>query len=363
MVKYHCKTCNYNTKNKSDYQKHCKTQKHISKEIISRSGPQQIHNIPTTSTASDRDDFADPKGRTTICPFCGDLYSRRDSLKRHQATCSRKFVFDEQKKFKLELKKKDGEIEKRDEKLKQKNKEIRRKNKELAKYEDELHYFRQILQMTEGKNSSNVSMFNYINKNYTKAEPLKGLTYEEFAEVNQIQYIDNDMSYEDKLAQDLIYSHRHKILGKYIGNVLVSLYKKEDPMEQSLWTTDSTRLKYIVRRDYKKTSRWMTDLNGEYINAQLIEPVTFRMKDILHNYRDRWCCSDTKLSFDDYGNKMKESLAVLEIARNIDNKKVSKEVLKYIAMHFNLNKMKIKNDKSGGRSIKNINSKSHKDLV
>lgn len=350
--------CNYSSKNKADYRKHLKTNKHrlalldvnqmpqpshskatvVATVVASRKSSSNIQNKIEIKSRSKkimtRDKYGhmlDPNGFS--CSFCDDKFTRKDALRRHIRTCSKKILAEKDKEYQIELRKRDEEI--------------LRKNQALGKYEEELYYFKQILNLSENNNNNNVSAFNFINKTYTKAGPLQTLTYEEFAKANTIQYIDSDtMSYEDKLAQDLIYSHRHKMLGKYIGEVIVSLYHKDDPMEQSLWNTDISRLKYVVRLNSDNKDRWSADMNGDYTKKTLIEPVVDRAKDILMSYRNKYCDDKGKsLSFDMYGQRMKDSLSVLEIVRGIDNEKVQKEVLKYIAPHFNNNKFKIR-DKS-----------------
>lgn len=387
MVEYNCDLCKYKTKNKTDYKKHCKTKKHkllsqpLQKTSIKATKmPPRCHQDATkkiakkssiSQTTVDRDKHGHrivPNG--FICPSCGDSFVRKDSLKRHTYRCFKTREKEKDIKAQLELKRYKDELLKKEEELVRKNRELKRaldereralddKEKALDDKDEQIHYYKQILDLTDSKKSHGMSAFNYINANYTDAEPLKALSYEEFADANEIQYINDDksVSYEDKLAQDLIYSHRHKLLGKYIGQVIVSLYYKDDPKKQSLWNTDISRLKYVVRCDGERRNRWAADLNGDYTKDKLIEPVMKKVKHIMMTYRRKYCDDDEdedNMSFNEYGQKMQDSLAVLEILNGIDNEKTQKEVLKYIAPYFNDKKSRIEDGKKKNSKKKKI---------
>ena len=69
---YNCKYCNYSTKNKSDYMKHLKTKKHLTKIRIKI-------RIKKIETKKQVEHYA--------CERCGREYKYRTGLSRHLRTC------------------------------------------------------------------------------------------------------------------------------------------------------------------------------------------------------------------------------------------------------------------------------------
>jgi len=45
----------------------------------------------------------------------------------------------------------------------------------------------------------------------------------------------------------MIEMYKRNKLEKYIGDILVSHYKKENKLDQSLWATDTTRCTYLIK--------------------------------------------------------------------------------------------------------------------
>jgi len=68
---------------------------------------------------------------------------------------------------------------------------------------------------------------------------------------------------------------------------------------------------------------------------------------ILETYRIEYCLAkdDESYSYDDQRKMMDNTITIMEIIRNIDNKKTQQDVLKYIAPHLTPDKHNVKNHK------------------
>ena len=87
MVKYECTICTYETKKKSDYNKHCKTIKHLQK--VSQEGKLKSCNtkVHSNTTVIPQQNRVNEKYK---CEYCSIIFSRTDSLTRHKRTCVKK---------------------------------------------------------------------------------------------------------------------------------------------------------------------------------------------------------------------------------------------------------------------------------
>ena len=59
---------------------------------------------------------------------------------------------------------------------------------------------------------------------------------------------------DEKIVEDILSYKRHNTLVKYLGEIIISIYKKDNPNEQSLWNSDSTRKNYLLRELVNKTA-------------------------------------------------------------------------------------------------------------
>ena len=317
--KYKCKVCNYSTKDASNYNKHCKSKKHIEKSNTS----EEDKNF---STKSHRKYTVNTQSTKNLCDYCGSNFSRLDSLKRHENICSKKKLNDvcneaQMKEYKKEV----------DHKNELYNKEVKR-NKDQQK---EIEYYKNILVAAGNMLQSTVSSLTYANDIYCDAPSLKKV---KFKQVKQIK----DCS-DDDLISEIFSAHNNKTLGKYIGDIIVKIYKKEDPTEQSLWNTDVNRLTYLIKKYiYDEESKWIIDKRGVDIDKNIINPILDDVRIMAIKYQ-----ADTNLD-DDIDNEkvLLINTIFVKLLSDIDNKKVHKDVLKYISSHFYLKNKKAKKCKT-----------------
>jgi hypothetical protein len=295
-------------------------------------------------------------------------------------------------------------IKKENDELKQKllEKEFREKllekefkEKLLEKENEKLEAINKIYQEQSIKgfnntqnNTINIGTLNYINENFKDAPPLEKIT--DFV-INGIDT--NDVNQYDKFISNAIYHHNNKNLHAYLGDHIVSIYKKKNLNEQSIHTTDTSRLNYAIRiieesldlydtseeeidrykikekkdsenddsdnhsddeeleqmkQDYIKKLKekelkqikkinskvWVSDKSGYKTCKLVVEPIIRRMLRILKRKLKERNINKVK----DFDEELKYRNNISSIIDSIDTKKLKNEINKYIAPKFNLDK-------------------------
>jgi len=215
------------------------------------------------------------------CDKCNDTFANKYSMERHKKDCTAIYCFHCEKKFNhkstysLHIKNNYQKIikyyrsnridttnireimeDKR--KLEVKNKKLESENKELKKeYKKLLNNYQKIA-------DANASALKYITQNFKSAPPLKP--------VEDYSVIQNGLS-DEGFVVSIISRYRKKQFITYIREMLIQLYKTENPKKQSLWSTDISRLNYCVKQD-----EWIVDKKGLFIIDCVIVPLLKKLK-------------------------------------------------------------------------------------
>lgn len=319
-----------------------------------------------------------------VCNYCKQSYKNSSALTNHIKRCSEKEKLIENHNKALELLKK-RHIKNTDN-LKQRQQE--KTNKLITKYEEKIkslqtelelkniildkdkevidsvkhhredisdtnkHYKELVDNAGKALNNS-ISTFSLIVKQCTNAPVI-----EAFTKFNSI--LDADIPKSASLFAILANKHKNKKLGKYLGEIIIKEYKKEDPFKQSLWTSDVTRFAYVVRESVNKKAIWVRDKNAQKVRKYTINPITDHIRKIMLEEREK-CRKETvnlliseefeyiedpswtpyrkdrewkmHLSWSDL--KRNETIMVTDqIVQNIDNHTLENEILNIITPEF-----------------------------
>ena len=292
-MSFYCKHCEYKTKDTSNYNRHIKSKKHLKKEYASvLIAPQNSPKLPKT-----------PQKSKFICDFCNCDFSRNSNLTRHMKVCVTRGI---------ELKKNTEEHEM--EKLKM---ELDKYKEQSEKYKAETEYYRKLLDSYSSFAPRTINSLTYIMNNYDKAPHIKAL------DVDNIEVFSKD---------DIIYNYRHKKLYRFLGDLVLSVYKKDDPSKQSIWTTDTSRLTYIIRELMEKNyTNWIIDKKGTRVKEYIIDPLMRNITKLLLTYQH-----NKTVDFKKYAQKHNIDLldnykTISDIFEEIEHKTLSEKILKYIA--------------------------------
>lgn len=183
-------------------------------------------------------------------------------------------------------------------------------------------------------NNQKTIVFNYVTQQYHSAPPLKQL------KINDVYNLLTPKEKTNYTSFDfIIYSYKNHDLHTYLGKIITDEYKKEDPDEQQIWLSSVTRLTFIVRQILYKKHTWMKDINGVCITNYIIQPMLKEVKKMLQKYIKS--LEDKKnmdmLTMEDVEKMQDDGIVAINIIKDINNKILHKQILKYVAPFFQLN--------------------------
>ncbi|ARF11661.1 hypothetical protein Klosneuvirus_2_97 [Klosneuvirus KNV1] len=303
-MKYNCENCNYETNDKSNYNRHLKSVAHLHVNA-------NINSKLTLTVNSDRPSKFQ-------CPKCDKTFTSAPGLSRHKNKFCKIDVIKDQIRDEL---KKEQELELE---LKKKDLEIEYKNKLLEKADKDNRELKQYIKTAKPATTYNISIKKMIQQTYPDAPHLDKL--------DDYSILHDD---DTEFVQDLIYYSQKNRVHKYLGDIVIKYYKKDDPKDQSLWSTDSSRLKYIIKELFTtNNSYWSEDDKGLKINKYIIDPLL----KYIHEY--------IRLKIDDMDDEIRMSKAFecIEISKKqsalstihiqIQNGTLKESIIKYIAPFF-----------------------------
>lgn len=143
----------------------------------------------------------------------------------------------------------------------------------------------------------------------------------------------DNTSYE--LTDFIVYYFNKYELHEFFGNLILKVYKKEDPEEQQIWTTSVQRLSFMVRQILNKENVWLKDMNGVCIIKHIIDPLLDEIKRILQRYI-KSLKENQDLSLEEIEKYQDKGMIVVKIIKDINNKYLQQAILKYLVPHFQL---------------------------
>ncbi|ARF10102.1 hypothetical protein Indivirus_15_2 [Indivirus ILV1] len=300
MVNYNCDSCGFLSTNKKDYTRHIKTNKHLQK--VKQDGQTSI-TCPTV---------VQQNPTKFKCKYCENVYMSQSSRSKHMKNCINNVS-------NIITKEKDNEI--KDIKLQTLENEIKRVQQEAKEKEEilkkQLSTYEQLLKSMTTPQT--INYYNYIVQTYPNAPALEGQkTYNNLLEskISSLMDIISMYYYDNKLVS-------------FIGDYLIKLYTHKEPKNQSIWTTDISRLTYIISESNKDGNIWSYDKKGSKIKKIMIEPVLQYIREQLFEY----CQSNGGSS---KANILKKMIAANEVIQLIDSGELLDKINKYIAPEFSV---------------------------
>jgi hypothetical protein len=337
-MNFFCKICNYGTNNSGNFSHHKKTKKHISAELIYSLQSKQV-SIKTTNLLSFEDSTVskstiNDEEKITVfeCSNCSKSFKHESNMYRHQKNCKEQKESTKELKIQLEYEKKEKELYK---KLEQEKSNLLKEKTELLN--TFMNNANQIINKTqdnaklstEAIQNVSISAIKYANEKYNNAPPL--LTLDNF-NINNLDF--NNIKDKESITETLVYHTKLKSLDKLLGEHIIKNYKKEDPKNQSIHTTDCSRLNYIVRELIDNVSKWEVDKNGIKICSKIIKPLIERCIELLLEHQQKLLDEMVNGKF----NNKNDINSIINVLMNIDKGSLESDINKYIAPHFNINK-------------------------
>ena len=333
---YKCELCEYVSHDKFNYKRHVNSKKH--KYKLSYDHPNLCNEIDCESLSK-----LELKHN---CEYCNNNFSSVANLGRHKKSCGEKIklktAFDEMNKCLINQlneqikinEQKNQLIDHKEELLKQTHEILNKSNETISVLKSEVAHLKSIVNNSGSLIKTSVSTMAYVIKNYKEAPALESLTDSSIinCEKNNVAFVEN-----------LIYEYNHNKLDVYIGDFIIKIYKKDDPSKQSVWNSDTNRLTYLIRDlitinniDWKVD--WKIDKKGIKTSKFIIEPILEYIDEQVREYIENFDIDYNLNSVQEAERKMLKLKSSTEILKNIEDKILNDQILKYIAPHFYLNK-------------------------
>jgi hypothetical protein len=320
---HHCKMCKYRTDDRANFAKHKKSKKHM--DNLTKIELKQKQNEEDLQT--DRELHFD--GEYYICQQCDSKYYHKSSLSRHKKICRSHSAHNIEvdslkqkiKDYEFLLEKKEWEREKA---ILQTELEIEKK---YSKEKDKL-----IMSGKAGR-TYNLSVKKFVVQNYPDAPPLNCLSDYDTS-IENFRLIKNE---DHALIDILLYYDEIGELYKYLGDFIKKNYKKDDPTQQSIWNSDTSRLTYIIKELIGNRVDWYSDKSGIKTKKSIVDPLLNYIRKILAEYVgsiNSEIISDEKPS-NNYVDKLTIMGKIISMQSKIDQD-LGDEIMKYIAPFFYL---------------------------
>jgi hypothetical protein len=296
-------------------------------------------------------------GEDFICDLCGKKYDSQKRFFRHKERCINKIsksnktktMPDSQNSSNLSnlsnSQNSPNVLEKYKNEINHQNDIIYSKELLLQHYEQELSYLRQIIEKERDKDNVNkdIGSHTHIVNKYENAPPLEKAKISDVLKLtNFIGKVKNKKEAELIIIKQIFSAYNHGTIGQYIGDIIISIYKKEDPELQSMWATDTSRLTYLIKKQQEdENSIWIVDKKGVETIKYVIDPIIEKIKTLSRMYLD----NNPPIKYDESSNYDSEIIMTIEktyvgLINDIDDKKIHQKVLKYISSHFYFDKSK-----------------------
>jgi len=312
MPQHKCEVCKYSSSRLADLTRHKSTKKHISNtENVLKENIKTLHKIKSESNISDSDNSIsedDDKQEVFVCKFCNKIFNHAPSKCRHEKHYCKK-----------------------------RNNNLMTNSNEVLELKQQVKSLMELVASTVDIMKDNthlanksVSTTSYVVKHFNKAPPIKKLENKKAIKLLEYNVPKNYTS-----GDVIIFKHKHHILHKYLGDIIIDEYKTAKPEDQSFWNSDSVRLSFIVREVLKSgDDEWITDKSGIKLTNLIISPMLDSVKEVMKEYVD----TQIKLINDrEDDTELTTNMAVAtDVIFNVNKSILHDAILKYIAPHFDL---------------------------
>ncbi len=343
-MKYYCNLCDYRTENKSSWYNHKNTDKHKKLENLNKSINDKIIN-DTNLNNGDKINVEIELLREKLKSLENEKNIIHEQLKNIQYQYETRLT-----ETKTQLDKTINQYENRLVESKEQFENRLAESKE--QYEDHIETLRlennfqkQLINSAGGIIQRSMNTMSYLLLNYNDAPGL--------AQLPDYSIMSKNV---DSLINDLIFYYKKNKLDKHIGDFIVQQYKKKNPELQSIWSSDVDRLNYFIRElindsniivSIKSTKvgknkdkfQWVIDKKGIKMTENIIDPLLKYISTIGAAYlqqKNKQINEDFDIHKD--AKLLEDIQIVASINCDIKNNTLSKNINKYIAPHFYLEK-------------------------
>lgn len=195
---------------------------------------------------------------------------------------------------------------------------------------------------TNSNNNNSINTMNmlsaikYINQNYLNTQPLQMLEPTNAKTLLLKQASDNH-----SVEEFMVYYYDKCLFDKFIGEIIKDEYIQKNPEDQQFWTTDVSRLSFVVRRVMQENeSKWIKEPEGKMLKKYIISPILMEVKNMIDEYniycKEKIYAQRKTLKLLEMEKLGDATMTCKKISSDIGNQLFDEPVLKYIAPYFKL---------------------------
>jgi hypothetical protein len=203
------------------------------------------------------------------------------------------------------------------------------------------------INLTNNDNSTNMNTMNmsnvykFVSKNYLNAHPLEMLP-----KSHAKKLLTAKTTEDHSVEEFIIYYYDKYLFDQFIGEIIRGEYKKDNPQIQQFWTTDVSRLSFVVRRVMQESEEiWTRDPKGVTLTKYIIAPILTEVKAMMKKY-NTYCyeqMKDSSIDNDEVEKLGDAMMSCTKIIRDINNNVLHEPILKYVTPHFQIEPLLLNN--------------------
>lgn len=328
IMKFACSTCNYSTNDKSNFNKHLRVS----------------HN--TVIPNNHKTNILNKQENSFQCEKCQQIFTNRHNLSRHRLHRCNITHENTATENINKLTERVTNLENERDMYKSMNQQLLVQNENMSNLL--MDYVKSTNTVNCNNNNNkityNISVKNYLQQTYPNA-PVLGtindyskLMYDDYDSDN-INSENSNNNYDDNFIDTLVFNYNNSHLNKYLGDFIIQSYKKDNPSTQSIWSSDISRLTYIIKELLSNNeSIWNHDYKGVKIKIYVIDPLLKYIKKHIDEYWIKNIDNFKTVNIEQLNKFNKTYSTIYQIKKDIDGDILGNNIVKYITPHFYINK-------------------------
>jgi len=325
MKEFICEICEYKTIESYNFERHMKSFRHQKKATNRATENEMLSNVIGLYSHYTPNEI----GKSYTCDNCGYNTTHRSNFSRHKKLCSIEDSKEKELIIKLQYMEKEKELANVREEMAQKEIHLLQKQQQI--HEQHVDLLRKLI--ASSYRGSNGSVTSTLYEHYSNNPPLKQIDY---------MKLNNLIKPKSKLVKEMISCFNHTNLHEFLGSFILDIYKKKNYSEQSIFSTDTSRLNYVIKENiHDNTSEWVPDKKGLKTIEYIIKPLTNHVLDLLKEFNSKLTIGENLTTNDLIDlNRRKQDILLLETY--IEDGRLVDKINKYICPFFVMDKNTIK---------------------
>ena len=322
---YNCECCNYYTYVLCNFKSHIESKKHTA-------------NVAKLNVKVNME-----KIKIYCCDNCNKIYKSKKALHYHKNNCNNDKInkinnkLDQQNQQIQHIIQQNNQIQQNDQ-----NQMIKTLTEFIDDYKTIVKDVLTIAKENSKTANKSMSILKYAKLNLKDVTPFHTINCNEMPSVIGYKNPKNTESKNEEYVKIAIHKFNHHIFHSFVGEMIIEYYKPKRKMDANLIATDTSRLSFIMMQKITKgkneQKEWINDKSGKKFTELVLNPVIDAVKQTLIEF----------IEFKKTKELNETNLCLMakcvELRRDIEVKKFTNQILKYVAPHFHFDNLKLLSD-------------------